>query len=80
MRPVSTADLDHAEHRDAARHAPDPEPLDPSDALGHNDAPNPSPPHVCGQDPDPWCADCGAAVSEWLRGYSRPFGKSRGAA
>ena len=31
-RPVSTADLEWAEHRDAARHAPDPEPLDPSDA------------------------------------------------
>ena len=42
--------------------------IDPSDALGWDDAPNPCPPHVCGQDPDPWCGDCGAAVRAWMRG------------
>ena len=41
--------------------------VDPSDALGHDDAPNPTRPHVCGQDADPWCEKCGAAVRAWIR-------------
>ena len=61
-----TSDL--AEHHAALDSDSYPEPLDPSDALGHDDSPNPTPPHVCGQDPDPWCAECGAAVRAWMRG------------
>ena len=64
---MSTPANDRAEWLAANRYAHD-DAIDPSDALGHDDAPNPTPPHVCGQDPDPWCEVCGAAVRAWMRG------------
>ena len=65
---MNPADLEYTEHHAALDSDSYPEPLDPSDALGWDDSPNPTPPHVCGQDPDPWCGDCGAAVRAWIRG------------